>query len=138
MAYALKQEDRNMSINQDFANGCICTTNASASAAMLEFIPHQTFKGVALKHLVTGAQTGGALSCHLVRVEPFCALALHKHAANLEIHEVLTGSGQCLLDHNVTTYRPGTVSIIPQNINHEVSAGAEGLYILATFAPALL
>jgi hypothetical protein len=46
----------------------ITLPSARLEAAALPWQPHPAFPGVHMKHLVLGADTGGALSCHLVRV----------------------------------------------------------------------
>ncbi|MDR1702961.1 MAG: hypothetical protein LBR56_09300 [Sporomusaceae bacterium] len=102
------------------------------------YTPHKNFQGVYLKHLVTGALTENTVSCHLVKVEPFCELKMHNHPQQLEIHEVILGSGVYRTTAKEIPYRPGTVEIIPQNTDHQVTAGKDGLYILAKFIPALL
>ncbi len=101
------------------------------------YVPHKTFHGVSLKHLVTGGATGGDISYHLVKVEPFCSLETHAHPAQVEVHAVLSGSGEALVANRQTRYGPGTVAVIPKNAPHRVTAGGEGLFILATFSPAL-
>ena len=103
-----------------------------------EYTPHKIFKGVSLKHLVKGDMSEGRISSHLVKVEPFCSLDDHAHSEQYEIHEVIQGTGECLIDGEKLQYTPGTVAVIPQNTNHSVKAGEKGLYILAKFAPALL
>lgn len=60
-----------------------------------DYTPHKAFKGVFLKHLVKGEMTDGRISCHLVKVEPFCSLETHVHPEQLEIHEVIFGDGEC-------------------------------------------
>lgn len=99
------------------------------------------FEGVALKHIVTGAQTGGQFSFHLVRIAPDKCIGRHVHATQLETHEVVGGSGQC------TTYAPdgartldyatGTVAFFASGLAHEVVAGTDGLCLFAKFFPAL-
>jgi len=100
--------------------------------------PHPAFPGVALKHLVTGAQTCGALSCHLVRVDPGMVLPPHVHDAQWELHEVAAGSGTAVIDGREAAYVPGVTAVIPRGMDHTVRAGAEGLRLLAKFFPALL
>ncbi|WP_459854515.1 cupin domain-containing protein [Humidesulfovibrio idahonensis] len=117
----------------------LATPEADTDLAALPWNPHPSFPGVALKHLVTGAQTGGALSAHLVRVEAGCRLEEHTHAGSLELHEVLRGKGDCLLAAKSVRYEPGACGLIPAGVAHSVRADAgEDLYILAKFAPALL
>jgi len=110
-----------------------------ADLTLLPWNPHPTFRGVALKHLVTGADTGGALSAHLVRVEAGCCLQEHVHADKLELHEVVQGAGTCVLAEKTVPYAPGACGLIPAGTLHSVRADAgEDLYLLAKFAPALL
>ena len=61
-------------------------------------------------HLVTGEETNHQMSCHLVRVEPNCNLDTHIHGENLEIHEVIAGTGICYLENNKYEYAQGTIS----------------------------
>ena len=99
---------------------------------------HPDFQGVELKHLVTGRETGGQFSCHLVRIAPGKAIGTHAHPNQTELHEVAAGSGVCLSGGARLIYEPGVVSILPKGEPHQVEAGPEGLRLLAKFIPALL
>lgn len=112
--------------------------NFEVESRGIEYAPHKTFKGVSLKHLVSGEKTGGLISSHLVKVEPFCSLDTHTHPEQLEIHEVIFGGGEGHIADKQSQYVPGTVVVIPRNTSHKVTAGKDGLYILAKFTPALL
>ena len=117
----------------------LTSPSREADLSALPWNPHPSFPGVALKHLVSGAETGGALSAHLVRVEPGCCLKEHIHADKLELHEVVRGAGTCALAGKTVRYEPGACGLIPAGVPHSVRADAgETLYILAKFAPALL
>lgn len=103
----------------------------------IKWSEHATFEGVELKHIVTAKDTNGMFSYHLVRIAPNCAIGEHIHSTQLETHEVISGSGTCvMLDKNLK-YDVGTISIIPANIKHKVIAGEDGLYLFAKFMPAL-
>lgn len=127
-----------MDIGLLFANGTINTPEQSIGTSTVAFTPHNSFPGVALKHLITGGETGGSLSCHLVKVDPHCYLDSHVHPDNLEIHQVISGSGTFEIGTNSGIYEAGIVSRIPMGTSHKVTADAEGLYLLAIFSPALL
>ncbi|MDR2920532.1 MAG: AraC family ligand binding domain-containing protein [Tannerella sp.] len=99
--------------------------------------PHPAFKGVFLKHLVTGKDTDNALSCHIVKIESNCILDTHLHDGKIEIHEVISGSGMISLDNKEISYSTGRICIIPANTLHKVVAGKDGLYLFAKFTPAL-
>jgi quercetin dioxygenase-like cupin family protein len=73
----------------------------------------------------------------LVKVEPGCKIGNHVHATQLETHEVIAGYGTCINNGATITYTPGTISIIPAALPHEVAAGKDGLYMFAKFMPAL-
>jgi len=100
--------------------------------------PHSQFTGVALKHLLTAADTSGAFSYHLVRVEPGCAIGEHMHATQRETHEVIAGSGVCRNQNEDIVYRAGLISLIEPGARHAVTAGEEGLLLFAKFIPPLL
>jgi len=61
---------------------------------------HLVFVGVALKHLVTGEQTEGQFSAHIVKVNPGGILDEHFHDGKTEMHEVMAYVGkQTLAKH---------------------------------------
>lgn len=121
----------------NFEAGTLFTRFNLKSLSDLDWIPHKTFKGVALKHLVVSSDSENEISCHLVKIEPECEIGIHTHENNLEIHEVIFGTGSLLLDKIDYVYSPGNISIIPKNVIHKVKAGKDGLYLLAKFIPAL-
>jgi len=127
-----------MNIGEIFETGNVYGIDFADSSTDNAFIPHKVFPGVSLKHLVRGKMTGNRLSCHLVRVEPGCVLDTHTHPEQAEVHEVICGDGVCELGGRVLEYRPGVVAVIPDGAEHRVTAGADGIYILAKFTPALL
>lgn len=106
--------------------------------ASIEWNAHPKFKGVSLKHILTGAETGGLISSHIVKIDPFCELGDHTHEGRVEIHEVVAGTGSCLINGALHRYTGGVTAVIPGNTAHSVQAGAEGLYLMAKFSPALL
>ena len=114
------------------------TRTGSRPAADIPWTAHPVFAGVTLKHLVTGADTDGALSCHLVRLEPGAKLASHVHDGQWELHEVVAGSGRAGLGDAAADYLPGVAAVIPRGLAHEVTAGESGLCLYAKFFPALL
>jgi Uncharacterized conserved protein, contains double-stranded beta-helix domain len=103
----------------------------------LKWNPHPTFKGVYLKHLITGKDTDDKLSCHIVKIDPGCILDTHIHDGKIEFHEVAGGSGIMYLDKQEISYSTGRVCLIPANTPHKVVAGKDGLYLFAKFTPAL-
>jgi quercetin dioxygenase-like cupin family protein len=127
-----------MNIVSDFENGAVYSIAEAVNSGDITFTPHAKFKGVAIKHLVTGKTTGGQISCHLVKVEPFCSLDTHVHEKNLEIHEIIDGDGTLFLGGKAYLYHAGTVGVIPAGVAHKVDAGKNGICILAKFTPALL
>ncbi|MBU1042736.1 MAG: cupin domain-containing protein [Proteobacteria bacterium] len=119
--------------------GALARPDGQSDLTALPWNPHPSFIGVALKHLVTSADTLGALSAHLVRIAPGAELKTHIHDRSLELHEVVRGSGVCTLGDRQAVYQPGVCGLIPAGVAHSVRADAEEeLYILAKFTPALL
>lgn len=116
----------------------LCGSSAKEESPACSWIPHPSFPGVFLKHVVCGKQAGGRCSCHVVRVDPGCALCAHRHDSQMEVHHVLSGNGGMVLDGDTRAYFPGMLGVIPQGALHEVRAGEDGLVLLATFVPPLL
>jgi quercetin dioxygenase-like cupin family protein len=96
------------------------------------------YAGVSLRLLVPGSASAGSFSQHQVRLAPSAIIGLHHHADQWEGHLVLGGSGRCLMAACEQDYRPGTVAVMPVGVDHQVQAGADGLELLATFAPPLV
>jgi quercetin dioxygenase-like cupin family protein len=101
------------------------------------FTPHPAFKGVSLRDLVTGTDTHGGFSSHVVRVEAGCALKAHRHPDQDEQHLVLRGSGRLQFEGEARDYLPGTIAVMPRGHEHAVTAGPNGILLLATFTPPL-
>jgi quercetin dioxygenase-like cupin family protein len=114
------------------------STDSNQDAGSLPWNSHPKFAGVALKHLVTGKDTGGRISLHHVRVDPGCAIGDHIHAGQVEIHDVICGEGTCTVAGKEIRYVSGIMGIMPADTLHRVDAGAEGLLLLATFSPPLV
>lgn len=108
------------------------------TVSALPWNPHPKFAGVALRHLVTGADTGGRLSLHHVRIDPGSSIGDHIHAGMVEIHDVLSGGGICMLEGMEIQYLPGTMGIMPADQVHRITTGDTGMLLLATFSPPLM
>lgn len=126
------------SIFDTMESGTVCGSGASRSCSDQVWNAHPTFKGVELKHLVTGADTDGGFSVHLVRIAPGCAIGDHDHPDSWELHEVADGNGECILEGKSIAYEPGILAIMPLGKQHAVHAGKNGLKLLAKFVPALV
>ena len=121
-----------------FQNALFVLPEGALPAQAAEWNAHPAFKGVWLKHLVVGKDTGGLLSCHLVRVEVGCEIGNHTHEGSVELHEVLSGQGICELEGLETAYAPGVCMVLPRGAVHRVAAQGTDMHLLAKFAPALL
>lgn len=117
--------------------GQLLLPETEVSFGEITWSKHPVFEGVELKHIITGAQTNGQFSFHLVRIEPDKKIGNHIHGEQLETHEVIAGSGMCVNNGANLRYEPGVVSIFPAGLPHEVTAGKDGLYLFAKFIPAL-
>lgn len=118
--------------------GKLLLADAAIDFADIEWSKHVAFEGVELKHIVTSKETDGKFSYHLVRIAPNKKIGMHVHKEQLETHEVIIGNGSCLNDGKKLQYEPGIISVFPQNVPHEVTAGEDGLYLFAKFIPALV
>lgn len=126
-----------MNLFEKFEMGKLILPSRQVDFKSIDWSPHAKFEGVALKHLITSKYTNGAFSYHLVRIEPNKKIGKHIHDTQLETHEVITGSGICVNQGKELSYEAGAISIFPIGIEHEIIAGADGLYIFAKFIPAL-
>ena len=122
---------------EKFNEGKLSLPGKLVSFSEIAWSNHPTFEGVELKHIITSKDTNGQFSYHLVRIAPNKSIKNHIHETQLETHEVIAGSGECVNDGKTLKYEPGVISIMPAKIPHEVNAGAEGLYLFAKFFPAL-
>lgn len=123
---------------EEFAEaGRLALSEAAVDFAAVPWVAHPTFAGVELKQLVSGAQTDGKFSFHLVRIAHNGQIGQHTHPTQLETHEVIAGSGFCLRDGQKIAYKPGIICLLPAAAPHLVQAGPDGLYLFAKFIPAL-
>ena len=127
----------NNNLFESFNNGSLKLPTTVVEFADIPWSKHSTFDGVELKHIVTAKETDGEFSYHLVRIAPNKSIKNHIHDTQLETHEVIAGSGVCINDGITIPYEPGTISIMPIGIPHEVTAEKDGLYLFAKFIPAL-
>jgi len=121
---------------QKFETGTLTQGGQHTDLASRSWNKHKDFDGVFLKNVVTAEQTGGLLTCNLVRIEPNHKIGMHTHPASIELHEVIQGSGTCLIDQTRIPYSPGSMGIVACNEPHEVEAGEEGLCLFAKFITA--
>ncbi len=119
-------------------NGSTIYLNREDASKEIPWEKHPKFDGVCLKHLIKGADTEGKLSCHMVRIDPGAVLDEHIHDVQWELHEVISGDGEFLLNTKKNTYYSGRMALIPKGMNHKVIAGKNGLILLAKFFPALI
>lgn len=124
-------------VMEQICQGKVVVGTQTRDVESLPWNNHPAFSGVALKHLVTGKDTDGKFSCHVVRIDTGCEIGTHNHEGKWELHEVVKGRGYCLLENNKIAYDPGVVTVIPADLPHSVVA-EEQLYLLAKFVPALL
>lgn len=127
----------NKMLFEKFNKGNLLLPNKEVSFEEIVWSKHPTFEGVELKHIITSKETNGKFSFHLVRIAPNKKIGMHVHETQLETHEVIYGTGVCINDGAKINYTPGTISIFPATIEHEVIAGDAGLYLFAKFFPAL-
>ena len=125
-------------LTTDFATGRIILEEKETGAQSLAWNEHATFRGVYLKHLITGKDTQGRFSLHLVRIEQDCAIGDHVHASQYEMHEIVEGIGEGKLGGKTVAYLPGVCAVIPEGVHHGVVATQSDLVLLATFIPPLL
>ena len=127
-----------LDILQSIQQGQIFTIGQTLTVQDLPWHDHPAFQGVALRHLITGKQTDGKFSSHLVRVKSGCEIGDHIHEGKWELHEVVCGQGTCRIETAEISYTKGVTAVIPADLPHSVQATESDLYLLAKFIPALL
>lgn len=123
---------------ENFIDGVIAHLRKDEDAREIAWLHHPTFSGVYLKHLVRGDDTNGMLSCHLVKIQSGHSIGEHLHEGKMELHEVIEGRGECVIENKSIKYEPGVVTVIPADVVHKVKADADDLHLFAKFVPALL
>lgn len=121
-----------------FNKGKLYINDKCVDVGSLEWNEHPAFEGVFLKHIIKGENTNNSLSCHLVKINPYCKIGIHAHSGKTELHEILSGNGTCIIEQTTIFYKKGVVGFIPADLNHSVKAEKDGLLLLAKFFPALL
>ena len=125
-------------MKEQIEQGKRITMDQSVDIDDIAWNKHSSCHGVFLKHLVTGAETDGKFSFHLVRVQAGCEISEHIHQTNWELHEVVAGNAIGYLGDKTISYVPGTTIVIPEGKKHKVVAGEQDLFLFATFIPALV
>ncbi len=95
-------------------SGTIAHIAKDTNAETLDWNQHPTFAGVALKHLITGSDTEGRFSAHLVRLDAGCEIGDHVHPDCWELHEVAGGDGYCVLNGKTIPYKLGVAAVLPE------------------------
>ena len=123
-------------ISELFERGAVLSPDLEVRAAEKPWYAPPAWKGVFLKDLVTGKETGGAFSYHLMRVERNCEIPDHAHETQWSWNVILGGTGFFVLGGRQVPVEVGQTFITPPRVHHAVSAGDE-ILLLAIFAPAL-
>ena len=88
----------NKEVFEAFTCGRLAVPGKNIPFEQIAWSKHPTFEGVELKHMITGKETDGQFSYHLVRIAPGKAIKNHIHETQLETHEVIAGAGVCIND----------------------------------------
>jgi mannose-6-phosphate isomerase-like protein (cupin superfamily) len=121
-----------------FEQGSVFFPGSETEANTKPWYSHPAWKGVFLKDLVTGKETGGKFSYHLVRVWKDSEVMDHDHETQWEWNMVISGKGVFVIGDKEVAIQPGQTFVTPPKNHHTVSAGHEDLSLLALFVPALV
>ena len=102
-------------------------TKTFASLASLPTLPLWT--GI-LARVVGGRH----LTFAVVELEPFAQAKLHQHA-NEQIGIVLQGALHFAIGSEARDLGPGDTYLIPPDVPHEATAGADGAVVIDVFSP---
>ncbi|MFH0975395.1 MAG: AraC family ligand binding domain-containing protein [Spirochaetota bacterium] len=107
------------------------------NTSSIQWEKHPKFEGVFIKNLFTGSDSNNNLSAMIVKIEPNHEIGNHIHEGKAELHEIIDGDGEAMVDNTTLNYYPGVISLIPGNILHNIKAGKKGMILLAKFTPPL-
>lgn len=93
--------------------------------------------GVSLKDIITGKDTDGAFSYHLVRIAKRSEVPSHAHDTQWEWNVILNGNGSFVIQEKEMQVTIGETYATPPGVSHTVKAGNRELVLTATFVPAL-
>ncbi|MDD1729683.1 MAG: cupin domain-containing protein [Methanospirillum sp.] len=96
------------------------------------------WNGVFLKDLITGKETKGQFSYHLVRIQEHCEVPDHAHDTQWEVNAIFNGNGSFLLEEKIIPIKTGQTFATPPGNHHTVKAGNKELVLTAMFVPALV
>jgi quercetin dioxygenase-like cupin family protein len=126
-------------ISEIFEQGVVVFPHLETEANAKPWYSLPGCKGVFLKDLVTGKDTGGKFSYHLVRVWKNSEVADHDHETQWEWNMIISGKGTFIIGDKEVIIAPGQAFVTPPGIHHTVSAGKnDDLSLLAVFVPALI
>jgi len=117
--------------------GRIEYTDRMADAGEISWKQHPVYAGVSLKPLISFEDAGGRFCSLLVSLEPGHEIGEHIHNDQWELHEVLDGTGICIILEKEVDYEPGVCALIPDGRRHRVIAGEQGLSLLAKYIPSV-
>ncbi len=121
-----------------FEQGVVFLPDLETEANAKPWYPHPAMEGVFLKDLVTGKETGGKFSYHLVRVWKDHEVLDHDHDTQWEYNLIVSGKGTFVIGSKEVRIAPGQSYFTPPKVHHTVSAGPEDISLLAMFIPALV
>lgn len=124
-------------ITEPLEQGAVIFPDLEVRAAERPWYTPPAWKGVFLKDLVTGKETGGAFSYHLMRIERGSEIPDHDHETQWSWNVVLRGVGSFVLGGRRVPVEVGQTFITPPRVHHAVRAGDDEIVLLAIFAPAL-
>lgn len=125
-------------LTEIFEQNIVFSPGYETEANAKPWYSHPAWKGVFLKDLVTGKESDGKFSYHLVRVWKDCEVADHDHETQWEWNLVVSGKGVFVIGDKEVTIVPGQTFVTPPKNHHTVSAGNEDISLLALFIPALV
>ncbi len=90
------------------------------------------------KDLITSSSSR-MFSAHHLKIEPGGEILAHTHAIESELHFVIAGQGQALLDGKWESVGEGDVVLAHATVPHGLkNDGATPLFVLCVFAPPLV
>jgi quercetin dioxygenase-like cupin family protein len=125
-----------MNITDFLNNGSVFINGRKVRAiSTIAWDKHPKFEGVFTKNIFNDSENNNNINAMIVKIEPNKEIGMHIHEGKFELHEMIDGEGEAIIDNKRIEYFPGIVSLIPADIQHCLKAGNKGILLLAKFTP---
>lgn len=101
-----------MSISDFMNNGNVFINGKEVrTISNITWDKHPKFDGVFTKNIFVGTESNN-INAMVIRIEPNHETGMHNHEGKYELHKIIDGNGEAIIDNTKVQYLPGVVSLI--------------------------